>query len=329
MRLSTKWLPNFIASVMCMKKSFLLISLISLVFFWLGSVSFAVDCSALKSTLDGLKTQYTSLDQQYNSCKSSQESLCTPVPKHLIEDLDICNMSDNQSCDWEQKALDAAKKPYDACIQNANDTCKKYSNQSSQLKTQYLDIDRTQYGPNCVGGTQNGGTTPTWNGWSQQNTPAPSTSACKIVTSELSGDINATGNILGTACVCNKTFGRYYDTTLKKYKCGPCSSDDVCCGTRLNTKIPFIGDCIESAAQASGSTITETTAFPMLVSSLVKIIISVILIASFILIIAAGVMRATGNAKWGKDMIIKVVIWLALLWASGVILRLINPNFFG
>jgi hypothetical protein len=62
---------------------------------------------------------------------------------------------------------------------------------------------------------------------------------------------------------------------------------------------------------------------------LVKILISVILVASFILIIVAGVMIATGDAKWGKDMIIKVAIWLAILWASGVILRLINPNFFG
>jgi len=40
-------------------------------------------------------------------------------------------------------------------------------------------------------------------------------------------------------------------------------------------------------------------------------------------------MIATGNPSEGKKMIIKVVIGIALLGASGVILRLINPNFFG
>jgi hypothetical protein len=35
------------------------------------------------------------------------------------------------------------------------------------------------------------------------------------------------------------------------------------------------------------------------------------------------------HAKKGKDLITHVVIALALLGASGVILRVINPNFFG
>lgn len=82
-----------------------------------------------------------------------------------------------------------------------------------------------------------------------------------------------------------------------KTTCELCTRKDVCCGTKLSTSIPFIGDCIESSSQASGAVITETTAFPVLITSLVKILISVILVVSFILIIAAGVMRATGDAK--------------------------------
>jgi hypothetical protein len=53
------------------------------------------------------------------------------------------------------------------------------------------------------------------------------------------------------------------------------------------------------------------------------------LIVSFLLIVIGGIMISTGNPKWGKDMIMKVIIGIALLGASGVILRLINPNFFG
>jgi len=53
------------------------------------------------------------------------------------------------------------------------------------------------------------------------------------------------------------------------------------------------------------------------------------LIVSFVLIIVGGIMIATGNPSGGKKMIMKVVVGIALLGASGVILRLINPNFFG
>lgn len=149
----------------------------------------------------------------------------------------------------------------------------------------------------------------------------------------LSWDTNAYASLGGLSCECKKWRWEYYDSIEWKVKCWLCTDDKVCCGTKLNTKIPFIGDCIESSSQASGSKITETTAFPILVTALVKILISVILIASFVLIVVAGVMIASARddasqATAGKKMIIKVAVWLAILWASGVILRLINPNFF-
>ncbi|MEI6118918.1 MAG: hypothetical protein WCP92_07000 [bacterium] len=60
-----------------------------------------------------------------------------------------------------------------------------------------------------------------------------------------------------------------------------------------------------------------------------KILVTLILITSFVLIIIGGIMIATGNPSGGRKMIMNVVIGIALLGASGVILRLINPNFFG
>ena len=114
--------------------------------------------------------------------------------------------------------------------------------------------------------------------------------------------------------------------------CKSCSADGVCCGISLNTNIPFIGNCIEDGTSAPGpgeTGVTWQTAFPVLMWSLTKILITLILIVSFVLIIIGGIMIATGNPSWGKKMITNVVIGIALLGASWVILRLINPNFFG
>ena len=128
-------------------------------------------------------------------------------------------------------------------------------------------------------------------------------------------------------CVCPK-----WTKNINKV-CEPCNKKWVCCGIQLNTSIPFIGKCIESAStnvwEGEEISVTGETAFPVLMWSLTKILVTIILIVSFVLIIIWGIMIATGNPSWGKKMIIKVVVGIALLWASGVILRLINPNFFG
>ena len=115
-------------------------------------------------------------------------------------------------------------------------------------------------------------------------------------------------------------------------KCESCAKENVCCGVQLNTSIPFIGSCIESEKKYAvwdETWISNQDAFPVLIGSLTKILISVILITSFILIVVAGVMIASGKPAEGKKMIINVAIGLALLGASWVILHLINPNFFG
>jgi len=132
---------------------------------------------------------------------------------------------------------------------------------------------------------------------------------------------------LAGTCACTWWFKRVWTV------CEPCSKAGVCCGIQLNTSIPFIGNCIENNATdvwaGEEKSVTWTTAFPVLMWSLTKILVTVILIVSFILIIIGGIMIATGNPSWGRKMIINVVMGIALLGASWVILRLINPNFFG
>lgn len=96
---------------------------------------------------------------------------------------------------------------------------------------------------------------------------------------------------------------------------------------KLNTNVPFVGKCInKDNSSAAGS--TTSTAFTDLIGGLSQIVVTAILIVSFMFIIIGGVQRASGNPAEGKKKILKVVIGLAILWSSWVILRLINPNFF-
>lgn len=284
-----------------MKKNLLFVSLLSMVFLWLGNVSlwYSVGCADEYQAM-------TSANAAMSACASHYEGETTPI---------------SQLCSNESSAAISAVDIYNQC---------KAENPSDTNPTQCSDIQGwinqnpgwgcpTWYTPDGINSLQCCNPEAVWSTWTYcQNTPS----------SSLNNDPHAFVSISWVSCACEKWYGEYYNTDWS-ITCELCSRDDVCCGTKLNTKIPFIGDCIESSSQASGSVINETTAFPILISALVKIIISVILIASFILIIVAGVRWSAGDAKWGKDMIIKVAVWLAILWASGVILRLINPNFFG
>ena len=105
---------------------------------------------------------------------------------------------------------------------------------------------------------------------------------------------------------------------------------DWCCGIKLNTNFPGFWKCIK---YESGST-NATNVFPSTMSILTKFIMSIILVVCFIMIIIAWVMWAaagedSSKTKTAKGIIEKVAITILLLWFSGVILRLINPNFFG
>lgn len=93
-----------------------------------------------------------------------------------------------------------------------------------------------------------------------------------------------------------------------------------CDWVKLNTCFPIIWDCIKSG-EATG-------AFPTMMWALAKIVVSLILVACFILVIYAGILWAMDKPKEAKEWIKRVAITVLLLWFSGVILRLINPNFF-
>lgn len=119
-----------------------------------------------------------------------------------------------------------------------------------------------------------------------------------------------------------------------------CDSAQTCCWVRLNTVVPFIWDCIELwdstylDGDTSKSTVTQLTAFPFLMMWLTKIAVTVVLIFSIIVVIASWLLMATWgiSASWynqWKKLLMNVIISLILLWCSWLILKLINPTFFG
>lgn len=116
-----------------------------------------------------------------------------------------------------------------------------------------------------------------------------------------------------------------------------CDPNFKCCWVQLNNTIPFIWDCIEMNAESNRDNTTNVnsvTAFPILMQWLMKILMSVIMIFSFLMIIVAWLMIVSWAFGWnwfatGKKIIKNVIISLILLWCSWLILSLINPSFFG
>lgn len=121
-----------------------------------------------------------------------------------------------------------------------------------------------------------------------------------------------------------------------------CNKEDpnVCCGVKLNTNVPFIGNCInirgegDTTDAANGTTVDKVSAFPRLMWWLTKIMVTLILAVSFLMVIVAGVLMViwwadSSKYKSGIEILKTVGIALAVLGTSGIVLRLINPNFFG
>ena len=92
---------------------------------------------------------------------------------------------------------------------------------------------------------------------------------------------------------------------------------------KLNTNVPFIGNCIEFASsknagpEVAGSDTTKVThinAFPKLMGALMNILTIGLLIIGFLMIVIGGVMMTMGGLKMdnsdnfstGKKMIMKV-----------------------
>lgn len=96
----------------------------------------------------------------------------------------------------------------------------------------------------------------------------------------------------------------------------------------LNTSIPFLWSCLQKSNPSDPNDTEALSAFPTIVSVATRILVTVIMLAWFIMIIVWWVQWSAGNAKAWKQMITKVAIWFALLGTMWAILRLINPNFF-
>jgi len=148
----------------------------------------------------------------------------------------------------------------------------------------------------------------------------------------------------GGNCVCDEAA---LDCASKKEKKANnackcvCDPAQQCCWIKLNTVVPFIGDCIEMTTvndthdsnNLNTSNVNQLNAFPFLMMWLSKILVTVILIFSFLIVIAAGLMMVTWvydewNYKKWMTRIKNVIVALILLWSSGLILKLINPSFF-
>ena len=103
----------------------------------------------------------------------------------------------------------------------------------------------------------------------------------------------------------------------------PEEEPEQCNWIKLNTNFPIIWNCI---GDDSGE--NEINAFPSMLWALTKIVMSLILVVCFILVIVAWIMRAADKPDPAKKMLKRVAITILLLWFSGVILKLVNPNFF-
>lgn len=107
-------------------------------------------------------------------------------------------------------------------------------------------------------------------------------------------------------------------------------SEPVCKWIKLNTDVPFVGKCIGTTTDSKTN---QINAFPKLMWAMMKLIMTIIMVMSLLMIVAAWVMMTTGgydkgNYSKGLEILKKVAVGMALLGASGVILKLINPNFF-
>lgn len=102
------------------------------------------------------------------------------------------------------------------------------------------------------------------------------------------------------------------------------SAQDCLCvfngGIKLNTDFPFVGRCIEKSSD--GGVITG------IAWAFTNIFLTLIITVAFGMVIRAGVQFAMNNPAGGRKTIINVIIAFAALGSLGIILRLINPNFF-
>lgn len=109
----------------------------------------------------------------------------------------------------------------------------------------------------------------------------------------------------------------------------PCPDGDIV----LNTEVPFVGRCIKKSLTTTTDTTTIANVFPKLTGKLIRLVMTIIIIIGFFGILIGGFMitadGAIGTKAQGKQLIITVISGFIILSVTGIILNLINPNFFG
>lgn len=95
-------------------------------------------------------------------------------------------------------------------------------------------------------------------------------------------------------------------------------------GIVLNTDFPFIGRCISKW----GNTADGSSSISAIAQAFTNIFMTLIITWGFAMVIRWWVQIAMGQNKEGMKKIQNVVIAFAALGSLGIILRLINPNFF-
>lgn len=101
----------------------------------------------------------------------------------------------------------------------------------------------------------------------------------------------------------------------------------------LNTNVPFVWRCIKKEFDEWSGDTNASNVFPKLMAYMIRIMMTVLVVWWFLWILVWGFMIASNGAFGSKQtwvkLILGVIAGLILLWASGIILNLINPNFFG
>ncbi len=133
--------------------------------------------------------------------------------------------------------------------------------------------------------------------------------------------------------VCGIVFACLPIGAFAAISCPPKDSQEAKGYIYLNTNIPFVGQCIKKTADPDPNDSTAWNSFGLLLGGMMKIAMTVVLIIAFLAVLVAWVMMAagwmdSGLVAKGKKLIISVVIGILLLGASGIILNLVNPNFF-
>lgn len=315
----------FYSFIVFMKKNFLIIALLTVVFLWLGN-SYAANwknCLATPSTVEW----------HIYTCElpTVVPAVCDKTWQYAWQS---CLAFGSSDCPWQKQCCICKGPPIatpaaPAPIPEETAGCTAKKNDYDTKKTAY---------DTCVAANQTDPTTACATQKNAMDSAKDAYDACAGVIvewlcSKAGNDLRDKPNSKNTIVWCDCV--AWFKKVDKE--CKSCDAKWVCCGIELNTNVPFIGKCIEDTADDvwwDETGVTADQAFPVLMWSLVRIMVTIILIVSFVLIVVGGIQIASAwSDSWaassGRKLIMKVVIGIALLGASWVILRLINPNFFG